>query len=209
MADRGGLLIETEMGHFTFPHRSFQEYLEACGLLEQENHQVLTCERADSEAWAEMVLLACGELSRAKRLGDTQALIFELVSGEGQTLEDWRRLVVAGQAWLGFGPHRADLASGRQLKENLLDRLVSLMQNRDVPPRLCLDAGLIAADLGERPADLDAWVPTDARQKLGYDFKIGRYPVTNVQFRRFVEAGGYKIDQPWWTAEAIEEIERW
>ncbi|QLQ07822.1 MAG: hypothetical protein HZY76_18665 [Anaerolineae bacterium] len=61
MADRGGLLIETEMGHFTFPHRSFQEYLEACGLLEQENHQVLTCERADSEAWAEVVLLACGE----------------------------------------------------------------------------------------------------------------------------------------------------
>jgi hypothetical protein len=206
MADRGGLLIETETGHFTFPHRSFQEYLAACGLLENENRLRVAYEHAGSEAWSEVVLLACGELNRAKRFGDTQALIFELASGDDQTLEDWRRLVVAGQAWLEFGPHRADLASGRQLKKELPGRLVGLMQNRDVPPRLRLDAGLIAADLGERPADLNDWVNIDARGKLGYDFRIGRYPVTNVQFQRFVDAGGYATSQPWWTPKAIEEI---
>ena len=207
MADRSGLLVETDPGHFTFPHRSFQEYLAACGLLEQERHFAAARERAGSDAWTEVVLLACGELNRAKHYNDTQALISELAAGDGEALEDWRRLIVAGQAWLEFGPHRADLQIGLALKARLPGRLTALMQKRDVPARLRLEAGLLASDLGARPDDLDAFVPISAQAKLGYDFRIGRYPVTNAGYQRFVDEGGYDRSRPWWTPEAIKDIE--
>ncbi len=34
---------------------------------------------------------------------------------------------------------------------------------------------------------------------LPYTYRVGRYPVTNAEYRRFVEAGGYQ-QQQWWTA---------
>jgi formylglycine-generating enzyme required for sulfatase activity len=36
--------------------------------------------------------------------------------------------------------------------------------------------------------------------KLPYDFSIGRYPVTNAEYARFIEAGGYQ-DEQWWTKQ--------
>jgi formylglycine-generating enzyme required for sulfatase activity len=36
--------------------------------------------------------------------------------------------------------------------------------------------------------------------KLDYGFKIARFPVTNVEYRRFIDAGGYE-DNQWWTPE--------
>lgn len=35
---------------------------------------------------------------------------------------------------------------------------------------------------------------------LGYDFAIGRYPVTNAEYARFIADGGYTT-QRWWTAQ--------
>ncbi|MCS6880446.1 MAG: SUMF1/EgtB/PvdO family nonheme iron enzyme [Oscillochloridaceae bacterium] len=50
-------------------------------------------------------------------------------------------------------------------------------------------------------------------------FAIGRYPVTNAQYRRFIEAGGYDPEAPWWDEAArawlarddaaIEGMEDW
>ncbi|RIK24997.1 MAG: hypothetical protein DCC55_40925, partial [Chloroflexi bacterium] len=58
-----------------------------------------------------------------------------------------------------------------------------------------LDAGLLLADLDLDPPGLDDFVTVP-----GWGFQIGRYPVTNKQYRRFVEAGGY-IDDRWWQDE--------
>jgi formylglycine-generating enzyme required for sulfatase activity len=38
------------------------------------------------------------------------------------------------------------------------------------------------------------------KMELPYDFHIGRYPVTNVEYAHFIEAGGYQ-EQRWWTEE--------
>ncbi|NTW03437.1 MAG: formylglycine-generating enzyme family protein [Oscillochloris sp.] len=37
-------------------------------------------------------------------------------------------------------------------------------------------------------------------QSLPYAFQIARYPVTNTEYRRFIEAGGYQ-QRKWWTAQ--------
>ncbi len=38
------------------------------------------------------------------------------------------------------------------------------------------------------------------QMRLDYDFQIGRYPVTNADYARFVAADGYDLARPWWTA---------
>ena len=65
-------------------------------------------------------------------------------------------------------------------------------------------------ELGWLPSDLDAMVPVPAGKflygdrnqprEIRYAFDIGKYPVTNVQFRHFILAGGYNTQQ-WWSAE--------
>ncbi len=40
--------------------------------------------------------------------------------------------------------------------------------------------------------------------ELPHSYKIGRYPVTNADFARFVAAGGY-AERRWWTAEGWKD----
>ncbi|MCC6190978.1 MAG: SUMF1/EgtB/PvdO family nonheme iron enzyme, partial [Anaerolineales bacterium] len=46
---------------------------------------------------------------------------------------------------------------------------------------------------------IEAW-PDEQPSHTVYvsEFQIGRYPVTNAEYRAFVKAGGYNPDQPWW-----------
>ena len=36
---------------------------------------------------------------------------------------------------------------------------------------------------------------------------MAKYPVTNEQYRRFWEDGGYETDKPWWDAKAVKELD--
>jgi len=89
------------------------------------------------------------------------------------------------------------------------------------PLPLRLRAATLLGDIGD-PRLLDPqrgdaplggyWCPTDAgpfwfgddrreelRQvTLPYTYRIGRYPVTNAEYGRFIEAGGYQ-ERRWWT----------
>jgi formylglycine-generating enzyme required for sulfatase activity len=49
------------------------------------------------------------------------------------------------------------------------------------------------------------WMGDDDKQHqvdIGYDYWIGRYPISNAQFACFVQADGYKIDRYWSEAKA-------
>ncbi|MFZ1755689.1 MAG: SUMF1/EgtB/PvdO family nonheme iron enzyme, partial [Caldilineaceae bacterium] len=211
MAERGGLLVESATDVFTFPHRSFQEYLAARWLLTDTERAKKAAELAESDTWREVVLLACGYLTQQGRKEDVQALIAEVTDGECfDSPENRRRLLTGGMAWLEYNsPPRATGVIGRLLSERIPPRLTGLMQHSDAPPAQRLEAGLLLADLGDLPSDLDEFVAIGAADALGYDFAIGKYPVTNAQFRRFFDAGGYDEDQPWWTPEAVADIERY
>ncbi len=209
MRERGGLLVDPGTGVFTFPHRSFQEYLACRWLLEQGEAPLTAGELAGGDAWGEVILLACGYLAAEGRFGDLQAIVAELVAGEApEEPAGWRRVLLAGRAWLEFGPHRAQGRLGEELGEKIPRLLTALMQQGDLPPEQRLEAGLIASDLGDLPADLDVWVEIPADQ-LEYPFQIGKYPVTNSQYRRFVAAGGYDREKGWFSEEAQNEILRW
>ncbi len=209
MRERGGLLVESQPGVFTFPHRSFQEYLACRWLLERGDAPSTAGRLAANDAWGEVILLSCGYLAYQGRFGDLQAIVTELVAGqEPQEPQEWLRVLLAGRAWVEFGPHRAQGRTGGELTSKVPGLLTQLMQHPDLPPQQRLEAGLLAADLGDLPEDLDDWVEIPA-DTLDYSFKIGRYPVTNAQFHRFGAAGGYDRDKGWFSEEAQRLIIGW
>jgi len=97
---------------------------------------------------------------------------------------------------------------GRAVAEEVTTALLAAAHDRALPPPVQRDAGFALGCTGWRPPDLDEFVPIPAGLFLYGDekrtvvieqpFAIARYPVTNVQYRRFVEAGGYDRRE-WWS----------
>ncbi len=113
-----------------------------------------------------------------------------------------------GEAYVRLlGPQKASEAEGKEdaleIVQKMPQLLAAAMQNRDLAPRQRLDAGLLLARLDIDPPGLDDWIPA-LDQPSPWAFHIARYPVTNKQYRRFVDAGGY-TEQRWWSKEGWQQ----
>ena len=92
-------------------------------------------------------------------------------------------------------------------KEKVVTALAPAMQNPAVHPDLRRRAGLLLGRLGWRPADLDRFVEVSSgkfiygikkqKSEIPYKYWVAKYPVTNAQFARFVQAGGYQAQEFW------------
>jgi len=112
-------------------------------------------------------------------------------------------VVLAGDAVLdtlpgGVPPHS---------RERVILELVLTMQDANIRPELRRHAGLLLGRLGWRPTDLDRFadVPAGAYQAgvrkeaadIQYAYWVAKYPVTNIQYARFVQEDGYKTQEYW------------
>jgi formylglycine-generating enzyme required for sulfatase activity len=211
---RAGLLLERAPEVFTFPHRTFQEYLAGSHLAAQADFARQACLLAEKgPLWREVILLAVGRLVYLS--GDTDkplALVGELCPEQAEDSETGRRKVwLAGDVLNEIGANRVgDSAMGRDLLARVRERLVGLLSS-SLAPRERADAGNTLAKLGDlRPGvglRLDGlpdivWcdVPagpftmgsTKEQAKVNLPaFQIGKYPVTNAQYAAFVRDGGY------------------
>ncbi|RLT38983.1 MAG: hypothetical protein DWI57_11040 [Chloroflexi bacterium] len=212
--DRSGLIYATEQRRsYRFSHRTFQEYL-AARALASGNFQAKYREKLDQEQWREAIFLALGYQTSVLNDYDSPLRVFYQLLPDGVARPaDQRAALLLGEAYTRLlGPNRARQTEDKRMADAVIKsipaRLTQLMQQRDAPPRQRLDAGLLLDDLAILPEDLDDFVSIPAQAQLGYDFEIAAYPVTNAQFRCFFEAGGYAADRPWWTEEAVKDIER-
>jgi formylglycine-generating enzyme required for sulfatase activity/energy-coupling factor transporter ATP-binding protein EcfA2 len=214
---RAGLLIERLPGVFTFPHRTFQEFLAGVYLTSEGDFARNAASLADDMArWREVILLAVGFLLH--RQGDTSrplALAGELCPEQPEDQENaWRRAWLAGEVLAELGSRTADSQLGLDLYNRVSRRLLDLVTQAKLPAKERGFVGDVLARLGDpRPevTDVDrmqlCWIPPGSflmgsgdDDKLAYSnekpqhecaipygYWLARFPVTVAQFRYYLE----------------------
>jgi len=165
MKERAGLLLEREPSVFTFPHRTFQEYLAGAYLSAQANFAQQAKMLVEEGAfWREVILLAVGRLVFvSKDMDKPLALVGELCPE--QAADDdlaWGRTWLAGDALLEMGLNRVrDSALGRDLAERVRRQLASLVSQGRLNPVERAAAGRTLANV------------IDPRPGIGVDLLTG------------------------------------
>ncbi|MEW5828234.1 MAG: SUMF1/EgtB/PvdO family nonheme iron enzyme, partial [Chloroflexota bacterium] len=158
---RAGLLLERDPGVFSFPHRSFQEFLAGTYLEAQDDFVSRARELADNQLlWRETILWAVSR--RVYVRGSTDgplALVAELCpSRPCCSPEEWSRVWLAGDILLETGLNRVERSElGNELLPRVRTRLVSLLEQSALTPRERAAAGDTLARLGDPRFDDEAW----------------------------------------------------
>lgn len=225
LEQRAGLLIQRGEKIYTFPHRTFQEYLAACYLTDSDYpYQVADLARETHDRWREVALLAGAKAARGSAAGIwllADALSFKDSGSENVTLPDYRGALLAGQALA----ETADLKNISDRNKATFDRvrqwLMTIVEGDRLPAVERAAAGRHLAVLGDLRKEVmtvkhmqlclvpaGSFYMGDGDEKhlneyLSYDYWMSRHPVTNVQYAEFMKAGGYDEERYW--SEAKKE----
>jgi formylglycine-generating enzyme required for sulfatase activity len=206
-----GLLLARGAEQFGFIHLTFEEYLAAVGVaargqVNTEPVVQLLSQHVGDPVWREVSLLTVGYLGVVQRRPEAAGEVAARLASARPDLPG-EAAVLAGEAVLDAWPGGVTVAC----KQTVVGALVETMQSAATPPPLRRRAGLTLGKLGWLPEDLDAFVPVEAGEFLYGDppkqrtlpdrYWIARYPVTNVQYARFMADGGYDENKPWWSDE--------
>ena len=220
---RAGLLISKGQGIYTFPHRTFQEYLAACHLTDCDFPDTVAdlC-RKDPDRWRETCLLAGAKAATGAKTNIWQlaaALCYRESDDPEANIEDvWGAQMAARAIVESADPENAS-ERNRILLKRVQNWLRRILEGDELTASERADAGRNLAILGDtRPEVLNidemlfCLVPpgpflsgergeekTD--ESLDYPYWIGKHPVTNAQFDAFEKDGGYQNERYW--TEAI------
>jgi formylglycine-generating enzyme required for sulfatase activity len=229
LSQRAGLLVPRGVGVYTFPHRTFQEYLAACHLTDHEYpDRVADLARDDPNRWREVALLAGAKAARGTASAVwslVDALCYQpLAEGDLQSEQDAWGALLAGQALVESANLDKASERNRAKVERVVVHLVRLLEEGQLPPVERAAAGRALAKLGDpRPGvSIDSetgvsdivWcqVPPGPflmgdgddqhrNKTINQGYLISRYPITNVQFGAFVQANGYAEERYWGEAQ--------
>ena len=214
------LLVERGEGQYGFIHLTFEEALAAYGLVaagqidRQKSLDYIRSYLADP-GWRETILLSVGVLGLLQRqplaAGEVVRAMLKMDCAGADVCQN---VLLAGACLEDVG----ETGLGRPATNEVIEALEQAALNRILPPAAQRDAGFILGRLAGssrgflqriRP-DLDDFIPIQAgeflygdekrRELLREPFAIGKYPATNLQYRSFIEAGGYE-DERWWSAD--------
>ena len=160
--ERAGLLVERAPGLYTFPHRTFQEYLAAVHLALQPafTHIAADLVRKNPTQWREVFMLAVSYMAREQRLPHIALpAVEELCPRQAAPLDPTARRAVAAEEWraawwAGEGLCEIGLGDARQLQGAFVDHvcgwLTALVEAGALVPVERAAAGRVLALLGDR-----------------------------------------------------------
>ena len=235
LRDRAGILIARGVGVYTFPHRTFQEYLAACYLTDKNFPKTISkLARKEPERWREAALLAG---AKAARGSDStvwtfcEALCYRDHTDSNANIADLWGGYLAGQL-LSESANLEDVAEYDMDKlKRVKNWLQHIMINDSIPALERSGAGDTLARIGDPRSEIMTldkikfcyipkglfWMGSDDNDSESYDdekprhqvelsaYYISRYPVTVAQYKEFVQAGGYKEGRYWQEAIADDE----
>ncbi|MBE7534560.1 MAG: SUMF1/EgtB/PvdO family nonheme iron enzyme [Anaerolineales bacterium] len=149
---RAGLLLERENGVFTFPHRSFQEFLAGTYLESKDDFVARAKELAENHLlWRNVILWAVSRRVFIRgSLDSPLALIAELCPKRALTEKEWNKVWLAGDVLLEVGVTRAERTElGKELAPQVQNKLVELLEGNHLTPRERAEAGNTLAQLGD------------------------------------------------------------
>lgn len=220
LTDRAGLLLPRGEEVYTFPHRTFQEYLAACHLTDKDDFvdELARLTREEPGRWREVALLAA-----AKSVRGASFAIWPLVDCLSH-VSSKKKPLTSQEAW---GSHLAgqvlvesakleDLnPANRKKVETVTGQLAQIIRVSNFPAIERAHAGRNLAVLGDPRLEVltlehmpfclvpagPFWMGEGSEavlnERLKTDFWISKYPVTQAQFAEFVKAGGYEIENAW------------
>jgi formylglycine-generating enzyme required for sulfatase activity len=150
---RAGLLLERLPQVYTFPHRTFQEYLAGAHLASQAHFAQDAAKLVEAGAfWREVILLAVGKLVYLS--GDIDkplSLVGELCPELGATtLLGWQQAWLAGEVLGEMGlPRVCESVLGRDLFQRVQGRLAKLIEVGTLAPVERAKAGIALGKLGD------------------------------------------------------------
>ena len=224
---RSGLLIgkggsDDEPDTYSFPHRTFQEYLAGCYAVGAPKPvQRLRELASEGEFWSEAVtqgiqeqVMNSGNFGRDKLL----TLSSLLTQNDPQNEADERVVLWAGRMAREVGADVVETApgeyeDGKDLLKRLKGQLVKVIGG-NLPPIERASVGRVLAKLGDPREEVMTiegmrfcYVPEgpfimgeDSNKHqlaIPYDYWIGRSPVTVAQYQSFIDDGGYNEDRFW------------
>ena len=199
------LLVEKGYRQYGFIHLAFEEYLAGFGLaLEREAEllKLFSTNLQQPEQWRETLLLAIGVMALVNNNTDKANTVLESLL---QSVEP-QRILFVGAALNDVGATVLGNRMAKKIQQSLLALGQDIKQTLSVRRR----AGLLLGDSGWLPTDLDGmiFIPKGSflygeektHTEIAHEYWIGKYPVTNAQYKRFVKAGGYR-NQKYWTVQ--------
>ncbi len=164
--ERAGLLVRHKTEAYTFPHRTFQEFMAACHLVGMPDYvnEAARLVRKDLVRWREVFVLAAGHATRTHRLGQAIAAVNALVPRaitevKAPTSKAYLEAELAGDALreIGLvGVHRQE--AGRAVLARIQKWLAAGMRaDAALKPRQRADLGNVLAPLGDPRFRADAW----------------------------------------------------
>lgn len=205
--EHAALLLERGPGEYGFIHLTFEEYLAAVALAlmgQGDSAPIIdTLSRhVGEQAWREVTLLTIGYLGIRQQLPKVAGQVVEAII-DRKPGPPGEAVVLAGDAVLDTSPNGVPHTT----RDLVIHALVECMQDEEVRSELRRRAGLLLGRLGWRPAELDRFVEVPngefqagikkEAKEIPYSYFAAKYPVTNIQFARFVKEDGYQNRELW------------
>ncbi|CAM2009626.1 SUMF1/EgtB/PvdO family nonheme iron enzyme [Acanthopleuribacter pedis] len=227
----GLFLVNDDPPEYSFTHLGFQEFLAAVAVSEYKDPFKFLGTYFEDSAWHEVVRLTAANLCRTRGGGMGQRFLGDLKKRAVEKPTDIEPLILAVEA-------AAEARLGNiklSFLEELRDQTVRTLEdgNSLATPKQRHILGKALGGLGDPRLGLEKvgrWIRIEAgsfvmgddnsdeedekpahRVTLTEPFLMAKYPVTNAEFRPFVEAKGYE-QMRWWSEEGrmwLGRYEQW